>query len=129
MDCLGNGDHMKYVFYESFYYSSNTSRMRTKTWLTNRVEVYTNPQESLVSLMIKRHGSKHASFNKNTDKLYVRERVRRATVKYKNQTQYHDPEFEYSYSENKALGINFVKDFDQKVVAFPSPFDYTLSIP
>lgn len=120
---------MKYVFYESFYYANNTSRMGTKTWIVNRVEVYTNPQESLIRLMIKRHGSKYASFNKKTNKLYVRERVRRATVKYKNQTQYGDPELEYSYTENKALGINFVKDCDQKVVAFPSPFDYTLLIP
>lgn len=104
---------MKYTFYESFQFTSNTSRMRTKTWLTNRVEVYTNPQPRLVELMIERYGSKYASVNKTTNKLYVRCRVRKATVKYHNQQSYTGPTFEYSFSENSVLGLNRVKEFSQ----------------
>lgn len=101
---------MKYTFYESFEFGSNTSTMRTKTWLTNKVDVYTDPQSSLVRLMVKRHGTKYASVNKNTNKLYVRQRVRRATVKYLNQTRFHNPEFTYSFSE---LNIHLVKETDE----------------
>ena len=108
---------MKYTFYESFEFTSNTSRMRTKTWLTNRVEVYTNPQPRLVELMVEKYGSKYASVNKTTNKLYVRQRVRKATVKYHNQNMYpdtcQDPRLEYAFSENSALGLNRVKEFSQ----------------
>lgn len=107
----GNGN-MKYTFYESFEFGSNSSTMRTKNLLTNKVDVYTNPQPSLVKLMQKRYGTKCASVNKNTNKLYVRQRVRRATVKYYNQERFRNPEFGYSWVENSALDINLVKEYN-----------------
>lgn len=104
---------MKYVFYESFYFPSNTSTMRTRTWIVNKVTCWTNPQASLVAKMQREHGTKYASVNKHSNKLYVRERVRRATVKYKNQTRFHNPEFVYSFTENRGLTINLVKERDK----------------
>ncbi|QEQ95036.1 hypothetical protein HWC63_gp142 [Erwinia phage pEp_SNUABM_01] len=103
---------MMYTFYESFEFGSNSSTMRTKTWLTNKVDVYTDPQPSLVRLMQKRYGTKYASVNKNTNKLYVRQRVRRATVKYYNQERFRNPEFGYAWVENSALDINLVKEYN-----------------
>lgn len=104
---------MKYVFYERFYYPTNTSTIRTKTWIVNRVTCWTNPQQSLIEKMQRENGTKYASVNKHTNKLYVRERVRRATVKYLNQTRFHNPEFTYSFSENTGLNIHLVKETDE----------------
>lgn len=63
--------------------------------------------------MQREYGTKYASVNKHTNKLYVRERVRRATVKYANQVKYHKPDFAYSFTENAGLNINLVKERDE----------------
>lgn len=96
---------MKYVFYESFMYGSNTALYKNRCIIVNRVTVYTHPQKSLIALMLKRHLPKYASYNPRSDKLYIRERVRKANVRYVNRERFGDPEFQSGYSINHILSV------------------------
>lgn len=99
-----------YTFYEGFGYYSNTSSMMTKTWITNKVDVYVNPQPSLMSRVLSLHRGKAVSLNKNTNKLYVRLRARKATVRYANQEPYQQPEFLSKSSDNYLLRLHKTKE-------------------
>lgn len=71
-----------YVFYETLRYDNNTRRIKSITYITNKVTCY----EGTTPYFMAGDDSKCRSYCERTKKLYVRERARRAVVRYSKET-------------------------------------------
>lgn len=71
-----------YIFYETFRYDNNTRKVKSITYITNKVTCYQNVMPESVMFA----DTKSVSYCERTGKLYVRERARRAVVRYSKET-------------------------------------------
>lgn len=94
-----------YQFYEHYRFGGGSSTRRTKTHITQMITVYVNPPARLIEQMQNQYG-RICKYNKNSKKLYIRQRVRLAKVSWHKSKLDDDYVLDYCFSENYILGIN-----------------------
>ena len=94
-----------YTFYEHYRFGGGSTRRRTKTHITQMITVYVNPPVSLIEQMQKRY-TRFCTYNKNSNKLYIRQRVRLARISWAKSKLDEEWVLDYCFSENYILGIN-----------------------